>query len=172
MNQAIGGAVVRFHHRRGTAEQWIKEGKQTAHWTRLSCHQFRANEVRLQLSVLAYNLGNQWRQLVLPRRIDHWSLTNVQQRPVKRGGLGQTCPVPLAAAGRESSDTTLVRGDVAADLGSAGPDRLIGRSLSLTVWAKTGRNTGEVSEKMSEGSCLWPHFWCPCACHDARPRRQ
>ena len=63
-------AVVRFYNKRGTAEQWIKEGKQAAHWTRLSCHRFRANEVRLQLSVLAYNLGNLWRRLVLPRRID------------------------------------------------------------------------------------------------------
>ncbi len=35
----------------------IKEGKQATHWTRLSCHRFRANEVRLQLSVLAYNLA-------------------------------------------------------------------------------------------------------------------
>ena len=51
-------AVVRFYNKRGTAEQWIKEGKQAAHWTRLSCHRFRAKEVRLQLSVLAYNLGN------------------------------------------------------------------------------------------------------------------
>ncbi len=36
------------------------------HWTRLSCHRFRANEVRLQLSVLAYNLGNLSRRLILP----------------------------------------------------------------------------------------------------------
>ena len=36
----------------------LKEGKQAARWTRLSCDRFRANEVRLQLSVLAYNLGN------------------------------------------------------------------------------------------------------------------
>jgi Transposase DDE domain group 1 len=50
-------SVVRFYNKRGTAEQWIKEGKRAAHWTRLSCHRFRANEVRLQLSVLAYNLG-------------------------------------------------------------------------------------------------------------------
>jgi Transposase DDE domain group 1 len=79
-------AVVRFYNKRGTAEQWIKEGKQAAHWTRLSCHRFRANEVRLQLSVLAYNLGNLWRRLVLPKRIDSWSLTSVQQRLVKTGG--------------------------------------------------------------------------------------
>jgi Transposase DDE domain group 1 len=79
-------AVVRFYNKRGTAEQWIKEGKQAAHWTRLSCHRFRANEVRLQLSVLAYNLGNLWRRLVLPTRIDTWSLTSLQQRLVKTGG--------------------------------------------------------------------------------------
>jgi hypothetical protein len=79
-------AVVRFYNRRGMAEQWIKEGKQATHWTRLSCHRFRANEVRLPLSVLAYNLGNLWRRLVLPTRIDHWSLTSLQQRLVKTGG--------------------------------------------------------------------------------------
>ena len=79
-------AVVRFYNKRGTAEQWIKEGKQAAHWTRLSCHRFRANEVRLQLSVLAYNLGNLWRRLVLPKRVDSWSLTSLQQRLVKTGG--------------------------------------------------------------------------------------
>ena len=54
--------------------------------TRLSCHRFRANEVRLHLSVLAYNLGNLWRRMVLPRRIDHWSLTSLRQRLVKTGG--------------------------------------------------------------------------------------
>jgi Transposase DDE domain group 1 len=41
---------------------------------------------RLQLSVLAYNLGNLWRRLVLPARIDSWSFTSVQQRLVKTGG--------------------------------------------------------------------------------------
>ena len=42
--------------------------------------------MRLQLSVLAYNLGNLWRRLVLPRRIKRWSLTSLQQRLVKTGG--------------------------------------------------------------------------------------
>ena len=51
-------AVVRFYNKRGTAEQWIKEGKQAVKMTRLSCHRFRSNEVRLWLSVIAYNLGN------------------------------------------------------------------------------------------------------------------
>ena len=79
-------SVVRFYNKRGTAEQWIKEGKQATNWTRLSCHRFRANEVRLQLSVLAYNLGNLWRRLGLPPRIKNWSLTSLQQRLVKTGG--------------------------------------------------------------------------------------
>jgi len=79
-------AVVRFYNKRGTAEQWIKEGKQAVKMTRLRCHRFRSNEVRLWLSVIAYNLGNLWRRLVLPKRIGHWSLTSLQQRLVKTGG--------------------------------------------------------------------------------------
>ena len=54
--------------------------------TLLSFHRFRSNGVRLWLSALAYNLGNLWRRLVLPRRIDGWSLTSLQQRVVKTGG--------------------------------------------------------------------------------------
>jgi hypothetical protein len=79
-------AVVRFYNGRGTAEQWIREGKRAVKMTRLSCHRFRSNEVRLWLSVIAYNLGNLWRRLVLPRRIEKWSLTSLQQRLVKTGG--------------------------------------------------------------------------------------
>jgi hypothetical protein len=65
-------AVVRFYNKRGTPEQWIKEGKQAVKMTRLSCHRFRSNEVRLWLSLTAYNLGNLWRRLVLPAKIDNW----------------------------------------------------------------------------------------------------
>ena len=84
--EAPSRAVVRFYNKRGTAEQWIKEGKQAVKMTRLSCHRFRSNEVRLWLSVIAYNLGNLWRRLVLPQRIEKWSLTSLQQRLVKTGG--------------------------------------------------------------------------------------
>src|ERR1019366_6302156 len=48
----------RFYNKRGTAEQWIKEGKQAVKMTRL----------------------------VLPKKIGHWSLTSLQQRLVKTGG--------------------------------------------------------------------------------------
>ena len=79
-------SLVRFYNQCGTAEQWIKEGKQATSWTRLSCHRFRSNEVRLQLAMLAYNLGNLWRRLGLPRRIKRWSLTSLQHRLMKTGG--------------------------------------------------------------------------------------
>jgi len=45
-----------------------------------------SNEVRLWLSVIAYNLGNLWWRLALPKRSDKWSLTSLQQRLVKTGG--------------------------------------------------------------------------------------
>jgi hypothetical protein len=84
--------VVRFCNKRGTAEQWMKEGKQAAKMTRLSCHRFRSNEVRLWLSVIAYNLGNLWRRLLLPLRVGKWLLTSLQQRLVKTGGGSSSTP--------------------------------------------------------------------------------
>ena len=94
-------AVVRFFDKRGTAEPWMKEGKQGAHRTPLSCHRFRANAVRLQLSVFAYNLGNGW-------------------------AAGEARALLLAPAGREPPDPTPVRGDASTDLSLAGAGRLTG----------------------------------------------
>ena len=55
-------------------------------WTRLSCHRFMANRVRLSLFVLAYNLGNFLRRLCLPKAVRHWSLRSVQVKLIKMGG--------------------------------------------------------------------------------------
>ena len=77
--------VTKFYNGRGTAEQRIKEGKNAINWTRLSCHSFRNNEVRLQLHALAYNLGNFLRTLALPEAVEHWSLTTLREKLVKIG---------------------------------------------------------------------------------------
>ena len=45
--------VVAFYNKRGTCEQWIKEGKGAIKWTPLSCRTFAANAVRLQLHALS-----------------------------------------------------------------------------------------------------------------------
>ncbi len=77
--------VVKFYNGRGTAEQWIKEGKHAVKWTKLSCRTFRDNQARLQLFALAYNLGNFLRRLALPKPVRHWSLTTLREKLIKIG---------------------------------------------------------------------------------------
>ena len=77
--------VVKFYNGRGTAEQWIKEGKNAVKWTKLSCRTFKDNQTRLQLFALAYNLANFLRRLALPRAVKHWSLTTLREKLVKIG---------------------------------------------------------------------------------------
>jgi hypothetical protein len=77
--------VVGFYNKRGTCEQYIKEGKGAIKWTRLSCRSFAANAVRLQLHALAYNLGNFLRTLATPEPIKDWSLTTLREKLIKIG---------------------------------------------------------------------------------------
>jgi hypothetical protein len=77
--------VVAFYNQRGTAEQWIREGKGAIKWTRLSCRTFAANAVRLQLHALAYNLGNFMRTLAMPKAVKRWSLTSLREKLIKIG---------------------------------------------------------------------------------------
>ncbi len=82
-----GGAkpITDFYNARGRAEQAIKEGKVALNWTRLSCHDFDANQVRLQLFILAYNLGNFLRRLALPVSVKDWTLTTLLVKLIKTG---------------------------------------------------------------------------------------
>jgi len=68
----------------GTNDLLVYKHLNRAH--RLSCHRFRSNQVRLALSLPAYNPDNLWRRLALPKSIESWSLTSLQQRLVKTGG--------------------------------------------------------------------------------------
>jgi hypothetical protein len=77
--------VVAFYNARGTAEQWIKEGKHAIKWTRLPCATFRANAVRLQLHALAYNLANFLRTPALRGEVARWSLMSLREKVVKIG---------------------------------------------------------------------------------------
>src|SRR4051812_14550391 len=53
--------------------------------TRLSCRTFAANAVRLQLHVLAYNLGNFMRTLAMPKTAQLWSPTSLKEKLIKIG---------------------------------------------------------------------------------------
>ncbi len=77
--------IVAFYNRRGTCEQYIKEGKNAIKGTRLSCRTFAANAVRLQLHILAYNLGNFMRTLAMPKMAQPWSLTSLRDKLIKIG---------------------------------------------------------------------------------------
>ena len=77
--------VVHFYNQRGTVEPWVREGMPAVKWTRLSCHNFKDNQARLQLLALAYNLGNFLRRLALPRSVKHWSLTTLREKLIKIG---------------------------------------------------------------------------------------
>jgi hypothetical protein len=77
--------IVAFYNRRGTCEQYIKEGKNAIKWTRLSCRTFAANVVRLQLHALAYNLGNFMRTLAMPKTVETWSMTSLREKLIKIG---------------------------------------------------------------------------------------
>ena len=77
--------VVAFYNKRGTCEQWIREGKNAIKWARLSCCSFAANAVRLQLHALAYNLANFMRTLTLSEADAQWSLTSLREKLIKIG---------------------------------------------------------------------------------------
>ena len=101
--------VVRFYNKRGTAEQWIKEGKQAVKMTRLSCHRFRSNQVPLALSLLAYNLGNLWRRLAVAQANRELVADQLAAAAGEDGRTaGETCPLLLAVVGGEPSDETVV----------------------------------------------------------------
>jgi hypothetical protein len=114
-----GGAVGM---KRGTAEQWIEEGKQAVKMTRLSCHRFGSNGVRLWLGSIAYSPGNLWPTCppgrVLPRKIEHWPPTSPPQRLVKAGGRlvkHARCYWPMLA---ESHPTRRVFGAMVGRIGA------------------------------------------------------
>jgi hypothetical protein len=70
---------------RTAGAQFIQEGKGAVKWTRLSCRTFGGNAVRLQLDVLAYNVGNFMRTLGMPQTAEPWSLTSLREKLVKIG---------------------------------------------------------------------------------------
>ncbi len=59
------GNVVNVYNGRGDVENRIKEGKNTLSWDKTSCRRFAANQARLLMGVLAYNLLHMLRQFYL-----------------------------------------------------------------------------------------------------------
>ncbi len=78
-------ASRRYGLRRGRAEQRNDEGKNMMFSTRLSCHKEKANDARLQLYTLAYNLMVLFRRLILTGGEKKWTLQTIRLRLMKIG---------------------------------------------------------------------------------------
>jgi hypothetical protein len=152
--------VVKFYNGRGTAEQWIKEGKNAVRWTKLSCRDFKDNHVRLQLFALAYNLGNFLRRLELPRSVAHWSLTTLREKLIKIGAKAvaharyvtwQMAEVAVPKEPCREDAMGTIRSDRAAEAAQAESSRK-SRSCSLaeTRWQR-GRTWRSVTTFRVEG---------------------
>jgi hypothetical protein len=105
--------VMRFYNQWGTAEQWSKEGKNAIKWTRLSSHDFVDNQVRLQLFVLAYNLGNFLRQAVLPQPVCNCQVVSRRYRSSKNDRDSRSSndsDVGSRTASPAPSSTTMLNG--------------------------------------------------------------
>jgi hypothetical protein len=78
--------VVKVYHGRGDVENRIKEGKNTLRWDKTSCHRFAANEARLKMGFLAYNLLHLIRRFYLWGGDKYRSIEWIIRRLVKAGG--------------------------------------------------------------------------------------
>src|ERR1700730_15523785 len=97
---------------------------------RLSCRSFAANDVRLQLHALAYNLGNFLRTLAMPELIKDWSLTSLKEKLIKIGAK-------IVSHGPHSQKC--VRRHLGAHRGTAAAARCGAR----VNWSENGSNSGE-----------------------------
>lgn len=96
------GKVVNVYNGRGDVENRIKEGKNTLRWDKTSCHRFAANQARLLIGVLAYNLLHMLRQLYLMgeevKRSMEWLIERLIKMGAKVAYHGRRRQVHVASA--------------------------------------------------------------------------
>jgi hypothetical protein len=142
--------VVVFYNKRGTCEQWIKEGKGAIKWTRLSCRTFAANAVRLQLHALAYKrqFPTDTGDARTDQRLVADELEGEADQDRREGGEPRTlCRLP---DGRGRHPTTDVPRDSAADRGTtaaATTSASVRRSIVMRSRATDGRSASKCQRK-------------------------
>jgi len=97
-----GGQVVKVYQGRGDVENRIKEGKNTLRWDKTSCHRFAANEARLKMGFLAYNLLHLIRRFYLwgedRRRSIEWVILRLVKAAAKIAYHAKRWHVHVASA--------------------------------------------------------------------------
>jgi len=76
-------SIVQSYQKRGTMENYIKEAKNGFYLDRMSSHSFATNEVRMMLSLLAYNLTNWLRTLCFPEGQKNMQIQTIRTRIIK-----------------------------------------------------------------------------------------
>ncbi len=75
--------IVRTYQKRGTMENYIKEAKNGFYLDKMCSHSFLVNEVRMMLSLLAYNLTNWLRTLCFPEEQKTMQIQTIRTRMIK-----------------------------------------------------------------------------------------
>lgn len=76
-------SIVQSYQKRGTMENYIKEAKNGFYFDRMSSHSFQVNEVRMMLSLLAYNLTNWLRTLCFPQGQKNMQVQTMRTKLIK-----------------------------------------------------------------------------------------
>ena len=75
--------IVRSYQKRGTMENYIKEAKNGFYLDKMNSHSFQVNEVKMMLSLLAYNLTNWLRTLCFPEKQTSMQIETIRTRIIK-----------------------------------------------------------------------------------------
>lgn len=101
-SRLTAGKVVKVYNGRGDVENRIKEGKNTLRWDKTSCRRFAANQARLLMGVLAYNLLHMLRQFYLMgeeiKRSMEWLIKRLIKVGAKVAYHGRKWQVHVASA--------------------------------------------------------------------------
>ncbi len=147
--------IERTLRRTPVAETKIKEGKQAVKMTRLSCHRFRSNQVRLALSLLASTC---W---VCREGLRTGRSPACSNDCKDRRAAGQTCTLLLAFPGGRASDAAAVRGDAEPDRAATDTDGISGSWSSQSVAESLyklvggGRGVAKVGHKWGNFGLYW-----------------
>jgi len=75
--------IVLTYQKRGTMENYIKEAKNGFWLDKMNSHSFQVNEVKMMLSLLAYNLTNWLRTLCFPKEQKNIQIDTIRTRIIK-----------------------------------------------------------------------------------------
>ena len=78
--------IVRAYQKRGTMENYIKEAKNGFYFGKMSSHSYLVNEVKMMLTLLAYNLTNWLRTLCFPAGKTTMQIDTIRTRLIKVAG--------------------------------------------------------------------------------------